>query len=538
MIPFELSALCDAVVMLTWSDWFTEPRSNRFHYATRFALHVPVIFIQPDLERDGYLYEETEIPGITVLHVSQIYGEAQNHRMNLALSEKGIRKPLLWIYNSYFSDYISERYAVMKIYHATEDYFNHFPINRDAEFVGNLMNVMRYVDLVVAVSDNVLKEYRLKGEFQGEGRVLPNGCDFPFWKITEQELQNVLAASHDKIVFYQGGINSRLDFSYLEACIGSLPQWKFVFCGRISNEVRESFETLLKAYSNLEYRGYLSPEEIRKESLKAAVGWMPFRDTAMIRNSLPLKFFEYLSVGLPVVSSVSIEALNDYSKFLTVVSAEDFSAAVLKIYSLRYDENYINFSLAEASKRSYDENFVSLLNILDKFVREGGRKNILILSENREFIREAVHRLRGIEHNLSFAVLSSLSQCHYSLSAFGAICFLTDSEFSGWISESYMDALQSYGGLKILAGNTPGPEAGKLFVHLAVGKKHFFEEFNLLIKDAPEPNYYERRIIPHLPSREELVEIYGFKTLTGAAVRSFFRKISNNLRNFREKVTK
>ena len=43
----------DAIVMLTWSDWFTEPVSNRYHYATRFAKHLPVIFVQPDKEEGG-----------------------------------------------------------------------------------------------------------------------------------------------------------------------------------------------------------------------------------------------------------------------------------------------------------------------------------------------------------------------------------------------------------------------------------------------------------------------------------------------------
>lgn len=40
----------DCLVMLTWSDWHTELRSNRYHYVTRFAATgKEVVFVQPDL---------------------------------------------------------------------------------------------------------------------------------------------------------------------------------------------------------------------------------------------------------------------------------------------------------------------------------------------------------------------------------------------------------------------------------------------------------------------------------------------------------
>ena len=53
----------DAVVMLTVSDWHEEPRSNRYHYATRFARIAPVVFVQVDRPTMGFSFEESGIRG-------------------------------------------------------------------------------------------------------------------------------------------------------------------------------------------------------------------------------------------------------------------------------------------------------------------------------------------------------------------------------------------------------------------------------------------------------------------------------------------
>ena len=37
----------DAIVFLIWPGWKTELRANRWHYASRWARHLPVILVQP-----------------------------------------------------------------------------------------------------------------------------------------------------------------------------------------------------------------------------------------------------------------------------------------------------------------------------------------------------------------------------------------------------------------------------------------------------------------------------------------------------------
>ena len=95
----------DAVVMLTLSDWRTEMRSNRYHYATRFAKRLPVIFVQPDLHERRYAYEESDVEGVVLLHVYRDYGWRQSCLLRRALREKALRRALFWVYNTQFVEF-------------------------------------------------------------------------------------------------------------------------------------------------------------------------------------------------------------------------------------------------------------------------------------------------------------------------------------------------------------------------------------------------------------------------------------------------
>ena len=61
----------DAVIMLTWSDWETEPRSNRYHYASRFQKEVPVFFLQHKYQTVSEIdIQGTQFDNIKIVNVS------------------------------------------------------------------------------------------------------------------------------------------------------------------------------------------------------------------------------------------------------------------------------------------------------------------------------------------------------------------------------------------------------------------------------------------------------------------------------------
>ncbi|KAA3646371.1 MAG: glycosyltransferase [Chloroflexi bacterium] len=366
--PNSLEADFDCVVFLTWSNWRTEPRSNRYHYASRFAKYLPVIFVQPDLLGTRKVLEETEIEGLDILHVYKYYGPKQNDLINDALLERGFMKPMLWIFNPNFIDFIQRRFSPLKVFHATEAYFApEYGLSED--FIELLRENLRHIDLLVAVSEAVLDSYERDGTYEGEKILLPNGCDYSFWGLKDEEILRIADSKKDRnIAFYQGGINNRIDWALLRELVESMPDWDFWLCGLLDKKYKGALRSLHQ--ENVKHLGYLEPERIRAYALKATVGIIPFIQNSLIKASLPLKAFEYVASGLPVVS-VPIIALDSFGDLFEIVNThQEFAAALRKVAKSRFDVDTINKRLATAKKQDYSVRFLELIDKIESLIQE------------------------------------------------------------------------------------------------------------------------------------------------------------------------
>lgn len=352
----------DCVVMLTWSNWHTEMRSNRYHFGSRFARHRPVLFVQPDLAAATFEFEPTDVENLEVLHVYREYGHEQTALLNRALNSRGLVNPLLWIYNVYFVDFVRRRYAPAKIYHATEDYFcPDFMGGTDAaDIQQKVRETLNCVDLTVAVTDGVKHSFVERGGHQGEIIVSENGCDFAFWRPDEEELKRLSSHAGRRVALYQGGISQKLDFDLLQAVTSALPDWEFQFCGEVVACFREW--RALRKRPNVNYLGRLKIEELRRVVHEAAVGIIPFvQNDWIVKRSFPLKAFEYVAAGLPVVST-PVDTLRSYSDvFQFASSAEEFAAAIPGVAPTRCSPDALAARFSAAAQQDYETRFARVL---------------------------------------------------------------------------------------------------------------------------------------------------------------------------------
>lgn len=359
----------DAVVMLTWSNWHTEPRSNRYHYALRFSKHRPVIFVQADLDEPTYKFESTELQNVIILHLWNRYDRKQTHLLRKALLEKKITNPLFWVYNYLFSNFIAINKRSFIVYHATEDYLIsewRCRINKGTARFYQLLHVLNNTDLIVSVSEGVENGLVTIGQYKGEKIVATNGCDYKFFA----EPIVISFKNSKQIALYQGNIFAeKINFSLLEKLAQELPDWEFWFCGRFVYQDRH--EITLFDLPNVRYLGDLSPEKLRDCMHQATVGLMPFMETDhIIRRSFPLKAFEYLACGLPVVT-VPIYALKAFSNlFYFAQTASEFKDAILQASKTRYDETLLTHRLKEAELQDYDHKFSIVYSTIKTLYKE------------------------------------------------------------------------------------------------------------------------------------------------------------------------
>jgi glycosyltransferase involved in cell wall biosynthesis len=361
----------DCVVMLTWSNWKTEPRSNRYHYATRFARHVPVLFVQPD--EASVAEEASGHPNVTIVHAGPRYGTEQSTIVRSVLETRTLSRPLLWVYNPNYEVLQAHLDGALRVFHATEDYFlvpeyeteppgaqryEHRRWRRNLQ--RRLVLELQSVDFVVCVTPGLARTCRRTCAYGGPLLVLENGCDYAFWAAGRSAPKRSGASN---VVIYQGGINERLDTSLIAAVMNALPDWEFRFCGPVSASFSDW--RLVERQPNFRYLGKLQPEALRDALYDADVGIMPYVQEPIIeRQSLPLKAFEYAACGLPVVS-VPIDAIaHQTDVFRFARSAKDFATAIIKESSTRDDPVRRTNRQNAARQQDYDRRFAELSEAL------------------------------------------------------------------------------------------------------------------------------------------------------------------------------
>lgn len=413
----ELATEFDAVVMLTWSDWKTEPRSNRYHYATRFAKELPVLFVQPwAYPGERLRVENTEVPGVEIIHVTQQFGEHEVDEFLVLLRERGIRQPLLWIYNTlHFQHLIEALPRTFRIFHATEDYLSSGKElgMHDENVITSVIRTLSEVDLLVAVTEGVLSSYQQKGGYRGPAAVIENGCDAEFFLALNERIARQRQFSETPtrpIAIYQGAINPRLDFTLLSDVVGMLPEWDFWFCGRADEGIVEWAK--LKTNSNVYYFGELDTAALGERMCRATVGLIPFHRDDLMRVSLPLKAYEYVACGLPVVS-IPIDALqNETELFTFATSAQEFVSAICAAAKGRSSPELLMQRSDAAKRNSYNERFSEMCEQLvverRKLVGKQHRLNMVVLYDDRSMhvntVREHIDAFRLYSQHATYFV--------------------------------------------------------------------------------------------------------------------------------------
>jgi teichuronic acid biosynthesis glycosyltransferase TuaH len=174
-------------------------------------------------------------------------------------------------------------------------------------------------DVITAVSAGLAAKM---SSFSGRAvGVLPNGCRRPAGQVGVSARRPVAALV--------GQLNERLDMDVLELLAAAgIPLLVIGPRTETSPGTRHRLDAFLSR-STVDWRGSISPGEVKRLLRTAAVGLTPYADTEFNRSSFPLKTLEYLSVGVPVVATdlpsvrgltcSSLAIAKDHADFLDLV---------------------------------------------------------------------------------------------------------------------------------------------------------------------------------------------------------------------------
>lgn len=141
---------------------------------------------------------------------------------------------------------------------------------------------------------------------------IPNGVDLDFFK-------NAQKYEFDKNrvrIGYVGKIQERVDLNLLEKVAKEFPSCKIVMYGPIySNKIK--IKKMASKYANLEFYGDIHYNDLPDKLKDVDVALVPHEVSSFTNSMNPLKIYEYLASGKPVVTT-NIAGVNDLSNYVFV----------------------------------------------------------------------------------------------------------------------------------------------------------------------------------------------------------------------------
>lgn len=111
--------------------------------------------------------------------------------------------------------------------------------------------------------------------------------------------------ARDKAVAYVGGIDENRGILQMLKAIDEISDitGRLVLAGRFSEEELEKTCRRMPGWRKVDYLGWLSQQKVREVLVSARCGLVTLLPTPSYVDSYPVKLFEYMSAGLPVIAS-------------------------------------------------------------------------------------------------------------------------------------------------------------------------------------------------------------------------------------------
>lgn len=211
----------------------------------------------------------------------------------------GLCEPILWTYNPYSASLVGRLGEALSVYDCVDDLTAARGLVRRSVVRRLERRLLENVRLVIVTQEN-LRQGR-----EGPGRevvLIPNGVDVEHFRAASRPDTPVapdLQAIPRPVVGFVGSVQYWIDFDLLGYLARARPTWSFVLVGPRGRLARVEG---LEALPNVHLFGR-RPYETLPTYLKGFdVCLNPYVADDVARHASPLKLYEYLASGRPVVS--------------------------------------------------------------------------------------------------------------------------------------------------------------------------------------------------------------------------------------------
>jgi glycosyltransferase involved in cell wall biosynthesis len=341
------------IVCVGFADWDTELWTNQHHLMSRLGRHNRVLFIeslglrQPQIAgrdlvriwrrlRRGFAGARAR-DGVHVLSplVVPLHGNAVVRALNRRLLQAfvgraakrlGMSRPVLWAYVPQAEALLDTLRPSLVVYHCVDDISAHERIDT-ASFRAAEDRFAARADLVLASAPALLERLQT---VSSNVLYVPNVADTELFSraLEDGPLDPAMAAlALPRVVFTGAIVSTKLDFELLVALARLRPDLSFALVGPVGLGDPLTDVSPLRELSNVHLLGARSYSELPSVLRAADAGLIPYARSALTESIFPMKVYEYLAAGLPVIAT-PLPALSGVADIAVARDAEGIAAAL------------------------------------------------------------------------------------------------------------------------------------------------------------------------------------------------------------------
>jgi glycosyltransferase involved in cell wall biosynthesis len=385
---------CD-IVCVGFADWDTALQTNQHHLMKRLAAENRVLFVESlglrrpqlagrDLKRIARrlragLRGAREVDGLHVLSPlvlplhANAFVRALNRRLLGMFVRRATRKldmhgPILWAYVPQAESLFDVLQPKLVIYHCVDDIAAQPGIDA-ASFRAAETRFARRADLVLASAPSLAERLRT---ISSNVIYTPNVADTALFATALEDgpIDPALAElPAPRIVFTGAVVATKLDMGLLVALARARPSWSFALVGPIGPGDPGTDVSMLVAEPNLHLLGARTYERLPDVLRGADAGLIPYARNQLTDSIFPMKVYEYLAAGLPVVAT-PLPSLADVKELAMAPNTTGIAALLDQALADDNPQRRAERSRA-ASAHSWEQRIEQIAAALDALPKNG-----------------------------------------------------------------------------------------------------------------------------------------------------------------------
>lgn len=217
--------------------------------------------------------------------------------------------------------HLQEKYNWPCVYDCM-DLHTGFSISTDATAKDEEL-LLNYCDLVLATSHFLLNHVKKVNQ---NAVLAPNGTEYAFFHQAAKRMpvEDIEDLSHP-IIGYYGAIADWFDSELVNDLALMHPEWTFLLIGSTNLSDLKPLQDV----ENIHLLGEKPYQEIPGYLSHFDVGIIPFKQTPLTHATNPVKMYEYLSAGKPIVAT-RLDEISHYDDYVRLAETRDeWEAAIL-----------------------------------------------------------------------------------------------------------------------------------------------------------------------------------------------------------------